>query len=193
MPQLLTGDEARAALGDHAAVLVFVKLWRRTQMVRALIDLPMLISTAHVPAELELKHAKKFTTLSMNETAERYRNYRFTLNSHPGLTHLLHDRLTVAAALNSALITDANAAVQHYFQDGVHALFFDLARPDASVQQVAAHLDDPARAFALTVQAAAVRDATDHFDYREGYAKLLDFVAAHWAARGGPAPVAVPA
>ena len=178
----LSPEDAVAAVSDQLLVLTFVKLWSRNQMIRALIDLPILVSSSYVPGDLQFKYPKKFTLLTMADTLPLYREYRFTLNAHPLLTGLVHDRLLMANALNSAVITDANVAVKRWFQDGVDAIFFDYDKIAEMPQRVQAYLDDPARAYELTVQAAALREASDTFGYREGYEALIDAVAARWPA-----------
>ncbi len=193
LPHGLLGEEARAAVSDQLLVLTFVKLWRRHQMVRTLIELPILWSSETVPADLQFKYPEKFTLLSMAETVARYREYRFTLNSHPLLSDLLHDRVLMATALNSVCITDVNTAVQRYFKNGVDAIFFDYSQLSEMPKKIAGYLEDPRRAFELTVQAAAVRDATESFGYRKGYANLLEAIAAHWAPETRVEPVLTPA
>jgi hypothetical protein len=174
---LPVGD-AVASIADQLLVLTFLKLWRRNRIIRALIDLPILISTEFVPADLELKYPKKFTLLSMEQTIPLYRRYRFTLNSHPLLTTLLHDRILTSVAQNTACITDVNAAVARFFHDGDDAIFYDYS--DAAPERIAMYLDDPERAYGITVRAAATRIATADFDYRRGYATLIDTISAHW-------------
>ena len=180
-PNGLSDAETTAAIGDQLLVLTFVELWRRNQMIRALIDLPILIGSEFVPDDLQAKHAEKFTPLPFAQTVQLLREYRFSLNANGLLTDLLHDTLVSATALNSVCITDANAAVKRYFHDGLDAIFFDYSKIEEMPQRIAGYLEDPARAFEVTVRAAALRDASDGFDYREGYRNLMDAVDAHWA------------
>ncbi len=68
----LTGDDAIAGAGDFVPVFTFIKLWRRDQMVRALIDLPILVSTDFVPLDLQLKYPNKFARHSPDETVQHF-------------------------------------------------------------------------------------------------------------------------
>ena len=172
----LPESERAAAITDQLLVLNFVKLWRRERMVRALAELPILISSEYVPAELEFRYPKKVTMLSMRDTIPLYRRYRFVVNSNP-LLHALHDRVTSALFCNAVALTDRNETLTRLFSDEREVLYFDY---DGSsiVNKIAPYLDDARRAFALT-QAAYDLRARSSF-YIDSYRDLVAAVARRW-------------
>ncbi len=172
------GDPA-AELNDLHLVLNFVKLWRRNRLVRSLIELPMLIGSEYVPADLQFSYPGKFKALDWQETLPLYRAYRFVLNLNPLLTGALHDRVTNGLFSNAVVVTDPNAFVRRYFEDEVDMLFVDLG--PSMVEKVARYLDDPEAAFALTRNAARKRRQYDF--WVSSYRELVTEVEARWAAR----------
>ncbi len=119
LSESIAHEDRSALLNDLKIALCFVKLWRRNQMIRALIELPILVSSEYVPADLELKYPQKFTLLSMAETLPLYERHRFILNSFPMMTYALHDRVLNAMFANSVIITDQNNTTRNNFSDGV--------------------------------------------------------------------------
>ena len=167
----------RAEVADQKLVLNFVKLWRRTRMIRDLIDLPILVSTDVPPADLDLKYPHKFVRLSMKETIPLYRRYRFALNSSP-LLATLHDRVLNAWYSNAACITDRNPLLDRLVRDGRDVLFYDYDSP-GQAQRIAGYIDDPQKAFALTAGAFDVRKRSQL--HLECYRNLIDAVERRWA------------
>ena len=174
-----SAGEQAFELNDLHLVLNFVKLWRRNRLVRSLIELPMLIGSEYVPADLAFDYPEKFKALDWEETLPLYRAYRFVLNLNPLLTGALHDRVTNALFSNAVVVTDPNAFVRRYFEDEVDMLFVDLG--GATAGKVARYLDDPEAAFALTRNAARKRRRYDF--WVSSYRNLVTEVEALWAAR----------
>jgi|GEM_PF-5908250 len=172
------GDPA-SDINDVRFVLNFVKLWRRNHVIRQLIELPMLVGSEYVPADLAFDYPEKFRPLDWLQTIPLYRTYRFVLNLNPLLTGALHDRVTNALFANAVAITDPNAFVRQYFEDEVDMLFVDLG--PSTVEKVARYLDDPEAAFALTRNAARKRRQYDF--WVSSYRELVTEVEARWAAR----------
>lgn len=148
--------------GDTRLALDFVKIWRRNHMVRALIDLPILISSAYVPADLQARYPKKFTLLTIQETMPLYQRYRFILNAFPLMTYALHDRVINALCANAVAITDQNNFVRERFTDGVDVLFYNYDEPGMA-DKISRYLDDPAAAYELTVNAYDLRTKRNVF------------------------------
>ena len=171
---LSANGDPEIAIEDLRPVLNFVKLWRRTRLVEAIVELPALISSGYVPPELARKYPKKFTTLTMSQTIPLYAQYRFVVNATPLLCYLIHDRLSEALLNNTACVTDANVAVKQYFEDEKDMIFVDYGSPDLT-GKISRFLDDPQRAFALTVRCHEIlRDASFSKDAHE---ELLSAVA----------------
>lgn len=154
--RLSAAGDPEIALEDLRWVLNFVKLWRRTRLVEMLVDLPILISSAYVPAEMERRYPKKFTTLTRPQTLALYPEYRFVVNSNPLFTHCLHDRVTEAVANNCVLITDPSPILTRYFSDDRDVIFVDYAQTNLA-ERITGLLEDPDRAFELTARAYEVR------------------------------------
>lgn len=156
---------------DLRWVLNFIKLWRRTHIVRTLIDLPVLFSTNYVPAELESQYPSKFTLFTRIETEPLYRRFRFVLNSNP-LIHCLHERVTETLINNAVCVTDRNAVLDRYFENGRDIVFFDYAESDLP-ERLTRLLDDPRRAFELTINSYNLR--TERFP-GDAHRQLIDAV-----------------
>ena len=100
-----SGEAEERLTGDTRLAFDFVKIWRRNHMVRALIDLPVLVSSEYVPADLLARYPKKFTLLTIQQTMPLYHQYRFVLNAFPLMTYALHDRIINAMCANAVVIT----------------------------------------------------------------------------------------
>jgi hypothetical protein len=148
--RLAAEGDAELNLNDQLHVTNFVKLWRRTRLVRAFMDLPILVSSDFVPSELGRKYPQKFTQTSMSETLTYYERFRFTLNSFPLQTQALHDRVINAFFANSMLITDRNSLATTLFEDGVDLVFLDYDSPDMA-SKVIRYLDNPLLAYKITL------------------------------------------
>ena len=170
------GDAARN-VQDLLPVLNYIKLWRRTQLLEALIDLPILVSSNYVPAEIERKYPEKLRLLSVSETVALYGRYRFIANVNP-LIHCLHERIQHSLTNNSVCITDTNSVIARIFEDGRNMVFVDYACRDVA-ERVAALIDDPARAFAMTRDMYRVR--TDPSFGSSSIRELLAAVEVAWA------------
>lgn len=171
--RLVADGEEEIAIEDLQWVLNFVKLWRRLWLVKALIDLPILISSNFVPAELERKHPGKITLLTVPETVARYGKYRFVVNSNPLMTGFLHDRVTYALMNNAICVTDPNALLSRHFADEQNMLFVDYTRSDLA-ERISRYLDHPELAFDITAKAFPV---WTRLTLREdAYRKLLEAV-----------------
>lgn len=166
---------------DLLPVLNFIKLWRRTEMVRALIDMPILISSDFVPSGLGLKYPQKFTSTSMPETLKLYSQFRFTLNSFPLMHYAMHDRLHSAFSSNSLVITDRNATTTRLFKDQVELVFFEYNGPDMAAK-VRAYIENPKRAFQITQNMYERRMAGTMFS-QGGYGNLIEAVRHKWHER----------
>lgn len=178
--------EAASALSDQLLVLNFLKFWRRNKLVRAIIDLPVLISSEYIPADLEFSHPDKFTLLSRKETLPMYREFRFTLNANPMLTDVLHERVLEPLFANSVCVSDRNATLNRYFADERSILFFDYDRDD-SVAKIAQYFDDPAAAYDLTLNAYETRIGTDNLHLLDAYRDLIAAVQQRWEESGARA------
>ena len=153
---------------DIKPALDFVKLWRRNRMIRELIELPILVSSKYVPADLQLKYPQKFTTHSIAETLPLYRRYRFVLNASPLMTYALHDRVMNSMCGNSVTITDPNNWTAEVMTDEKDVLIYDYAAGTAAAK-IARYIDDPDAAYQLTENAYDLRVrqnafATDSFE-----------------------------
>jgi hypothetical protein len=181
LPDNLLGSETRGeALSDLLLVMNFVKLWRRNAMVRALIDLPIHISTEYIPADLEARYPKKFRLISRAQTLPLYSRFRFTLNANPTMD-VLHDRVLEAVASGSVCISDPVPIFASLFRDRVEAIWFDYLQR-GMVDVVAAYMDDPEAAFRLT---EAAHDAllANGDALIGGYRALVETVSAYWRER----------
>jgi hypothetical protein len=165
---------AELDVADLPLVSNFVKLWRRTRIVEMLIELPIIISTNYAPAMLERKYPNKFTLLTVPETLPLYKAFRFIVNSTPLMTEVFHDRVTEALENNSVCITDPNAVLARHFSDGKEMIFIDYQRFDLA-EKVSMYLDDPERAFEMTVDCYRVwsKMTAGHDAYR----RLIEAVA----------------
>lgn len=177
---LLSLEERRAALADQTLVMNFVKLWRRNAMVRALIELPIVVSSEYVPADLAARYPKKFRLLGRNQTIPLYRRYRFTVNANPTV-NILHDRVVEAVAAGSVCITDPTPLLASLFRDGIEAIWFDYERKGMA-DLVAGYLDDPESSYRLSVAADAALLANEDAVIG-GYRRLIQLVEAYWQAR----------
>ncbi len=137
-------------VADQLHVANVIKLRRRTEMIRRLIELPLLISSDFVPADLERKYEHRFTRTTMAETLGRYQEFRFSLNSFPLHSEALHDRIINPFLANTVVISDRNALASRLFTDGIDLIFFDYELTSMAAK-VQAYLDDPERAYAITV------------------------------------------
>jgi hypothetical protein len=181
--QLAAAGDPEITIEDLRHVLNFVKVWRRNRVLRQLIDLPILVSSDYVPADLELKYPQKFTLLSMQETIPLYGEYRFIVNVTPLLTHQLHDRITNALTANTVCVTDTNVLLAQHFKNGYDMLFFDYETTNLA-ETVSGFLDNPEKAFALTVNAFdTYRKSTFILD---SYRNLIRAVEQRWS-QGAPA------
>lgn len=165
------GPEERQ-IRDARLALDFVKVWRRNHMVRTLIDLPILVSSEYVPADLQLKYPEKFTLLSIDRTLPLYHEYRFVLNSFPLMTYAFHERAIKALYANALLITDPNNRMRECLTDDRDVLFYHYTEDDGS--RIAEVMDDPARAYQRTVHAhdTLLRHPAFHYD------SYIDLIAA---------------
>ena len=141
---------------DIKPALDFVKLWRRNHMIRELIELPILVCSKYVPADLQLKYPEKFTTLSIAETLPLYRTHRFVLNASPLMTYALHDRVMNAIFGNSVTITDPNNWTAEVMMDEKDVLIYDYGAGD-NAAKIARYVDDPDAAYRLTENAYDLR------------------------------------
>ncbi len=173
--RIASSGDPEIAVEDLRLVLDFVKVWRRDRLVRAIIDLPVLVTSEYVPADLELKYPEKFARVTVDETLPLYRSFRFVVNSTPLLTGSIHDRVVQAMTNNAVCVSDPSAILQKYFQDGRDIAFVDYASADIA-EKLAAYLDDPARAFSLTANAYETRHKQTWS--RESYEALFRAVAA---------------
>jgi hypothetical protein len=175
--RLAAEGDPELAIDDLRPVLEFVKLWRRNTLVRALIDLPILIGSEYVPADLEFRYPGKFMSLTAERTLELYREFRFTVSLSPLMSCSLHDRVSSALAHNSVCITDPNAHLLSYFEDERDLIYYDFALPDMAAR-IGHYLENPAGAFALTVSAAGRRE---RILSTSSYRKLIATVEAIWS------------
>jgi hypothetical protein len=79
---------------------------------------------------------------------------------------------------NSVCITDTNSVIARIFEDGRNMVFVDYACRDVA-ERVAALIDDPARAFAMTRDMYRVR--TDPSFGSSSIRELLAAVEVAWA------------
>jgi hypothetical protein len=174
-------------LSDQLLVLNFIKAWRRNAMVRELIDLPILVSSEYVPADLELKYPQKFTLFTMEQTTPLYPQYRFVLNSFPLLTSALHERVINGLYGNSVLVTDPNVTMTEHFADGRDLVFLEYEKPGMA-QKIARYIDDPQAAFALTRANYEQRKRGKWFSI-DSYRDLIQAVELRWAQNAAPAAI----
>jgi hypothetical protein len=175
------GRTIEQQMTDGRFALDFIKVWRRNHMIRALIDLPIRISTEYVPADLAVKYPDKFTLWTIQETMPLYQQYRFVLNSSPLMTYAIHDRIFNALVANAVVITDQNNMTSERFTDGVDALFYDYSTGDIA-NKIARYIDDPRAAYDLTVNAYDLRVRRNAFTF-ESYANLIEAVKQQKRAR----------
>jgi hypothetical protein len=166
--------EPRALMTDMRVAMNFVKVWRRNHVVRALIELPIMISSEYVPADLQFEYPEKFTLLSIQETLPCYQSYRFVVNSFPLMSYSLHDRVINTLCANGVVITDENNFVRERFTDEVDALFYRYSSGDMAAK-ITRYLDDPEAAFALTVAAYDLRMRRNAFA-SDSFANLIEAV-----------------
>jgi hypothetical protein len=153
--RMAAAGDPEIAIEDLRWVMDFVKLWRRLTVIRALIDLPALFSTAYVPPEFERRCPDKFTLLTRPQTVPLYGRYRFVVNVNP-LIDCFHERVTESLRNNSVCVTDPNAVIARHFRDDVDMLFIDYRRGDLT-ERAWRLIDDPEAAFAMTVSSFAQR------------------------------------
>jgi hypothetical protein len=137
-------------LADQLHVANFIKLWRRTELIRKLIRLPILVSSDFIPADLARRYPRKFIRTSMAETLTFYGQFRFSLNSFPLHNEALHDRVINPFLANSVLITDRNALATRLFEDGIDVIFLNYNSDDMAAK-VERYLQDSLLAFSITV------------------------------------------
>jgi hypothetical protein len=176
--RLTSAGDPEIEIADLLPVLGFIKLWRRTEMIRALIDLPILVSSDFVPANLGRKYPKKLTSTSVPETLRLYRTFRYVLNSFPLMNYALHDRLVTAFSENSVVITDRNTLTTEIFRDGTDLIFFEYNVPQIAAK-VDAYIQNPERAFQITLNMYE-RRTTGRLFSEDGYVSLIEAVKQKW-------------
>lgn len=185
--QLTAAGDAEIAVSDQLHVANFIKLWRRTTMIRALIELPIVVSSDFVPADLERKYPHKFTHTSMEETLAQYNLFRFSLNSFPLHSEALHDRVINPFFANCVLVTDRNALSVRLFEDGVDLVFLDYVGSDMAAK-LRPYLEQPEMAYQITLSRYRRRiereqlltQDTPRAELCDG---LIDAVKAAWMSR----------
>jgi hypothetical protein len=180
--RLSASGDPELAVEDLRWVLNYVKLWRRMWLIEKLVDLPILISSAYVPADLERRYPEKFTLLTRSETIPLYRQFRFVVNTNP-LIHCFHERVTEALIGNSVCVTDRNIVIDRYFQDDRDMVFVDYTRPDLA-ERLTQLIDDPQRAFELTVNSYKVRMQPAFSG--DAHRELIDTINELWTAKTQP-------
>jgi hypothetical protein len=170
-------------INDIKPALNFIKIWRRNHMVRELIDLPILVSSEYVPADLQFKYPQKFTSLSIAETLPLYQKHRFVLNASPLMTYSLHDRVMNALFGNSVAITDPNNWTAELMTDEEDVLIYDYAARNAD--KIARYIDDPEAAYRLTENAYDLRVHRNAFE-TVSFKNLISAVERRRQANGLP-------
>ena len=170
-------SERLAAAGDPEEwpedarwALDYVKIWRRTQIVEMLAELPALFLTGYVPPHLLAKYPQKFTLLPRTQTMPLYNRYRFVVNSNPLLATCVHERVSDALANAAVVISDPNEIMMRYFRDGRDMVVIDYENRDLTAR-AAALLDDPARAYAMTC--CAWKTCQGQTQTRDAFARLV--------------------
>jgi hypothetical protein len=166
-----TRSNPESTIDDDKYALHFIKLWRRNRLIRSLIDLPILVSSNYVPADLEFAYPDKFVNLTTDETFDLYRTFRFVLNSFPLMTETVHDRMVHSMYNGCVMVTDQNNWTRRHLRDEVHALFFDYLGDD-NVEKLGRYLDDPAAAFALTENSSRLLGSSSTFNI-DSFADLI--------------------
>jgi hypothetical protein len=176
--RLTRAGDPEIEIADLLPVLNFIKLWRRTEMIRALIDLPILVSSDFVPVNLGLKYPKNFTSTPIPQTLMFYRTFRYVLNSFPLMNYALHDRLASAFSVNSVVITDRNTLTTELFRDGTDLIFFEYNVPNIAAK-VDAYIQNPERAFQITLNMYE-RQTIGQLFSEDGYVSLIEAVKQKW-------------
>lgn len=176
--RMAEAGDPEVAVEDLRWAVTFVKMWRRTRIVEMLVELPAVFSTAYAPPALVKKHPEKFTLYSRTETASLYEEYRFVVNSDPLLPTCVHERVSDSLEHHCVVITDRNALLERYFQDGRDCLFIDYEL--GTLAGCAAELmEDAERAYRMMLRAEDVRNRQNVT--RESIEALVAAVDRRWA------------
>jgi hypothetical protein len=94
----------------------FTKMWRRTVVINALIEFPIVISSKHIPDIYKGKYEYKFVDTNGRQTLVNYKNFRYILNVSPAIPDLVHDRQLNCVVSGGTLISESNMGIQKFLK-----------------------------------------------------------------------------
>jgi hypothetical protein len=128
----------------------FARMWRRTVIINALIEFPIIISSKYIPVIYREKYAHKFVETNGRQTLVNFRNFRYILNISPAVPSMVHDRIHNCVLSGGTLISESSKGIQNYLKadrDFV-AIPFD---GEKVAEKVSAILESPERSYEMAM------------------------------------------